>query len=230
MTRIILLLLLSIQLLSCEKESANPNQNPETLIYSTSFEDQTTLEEEGWEGVYTLLEDSPASGGSYCLALEPQWLPGLGEAFYAPTLSNNSNYRIDFWFKTINWEGIYTLFEDSPASGGSYCLALEPQWLPGLGEAFYAPTLSNNGNYRIDFWFKTINWEGSFRLNKRLSGSDAEENLLTIALTNEDWTFASHSFVLELAENETLVVYFSAGGTEVVSGKVLVDELSIYRE
>ncbi|WP_367390777.1 hypothetical protein [Lewinella sp. LCG006] len=175
MTRIILLLLLSIQLLSCEKESANPNQNPETLIYSTSFEDQTTLEEEGWEGVYTLLEDSPASGGSYCLALEPQWLPGLGEAFYAPTLSNNSNYRIDFWFKTINWEG-------------------------------------------------------TFLINKRLSGSDAEENLLTISLTEEDWTFASHSFVLELAENETLVVYFSAGGTEVVSGKVLVDELSIYRE
>lgn len=170
-----LLPLLAIFLLSCEKESVNPNQNLETLVYTTSFEDQATLEQEGWDGNYSL-------------------------------------------------------FEDSPASGGTYCLALEPQWLPSVGEAFYAPTLTTNGNYRLDFWFKTINWDGTFFLNKRLAGSDSEENLLTVSLTEETWTFASHSFVLDLAENETLVVYFSAGGTEVVSGKVLIDELSIYQE
>jgi hypothetical protein len=174
MTRL-LLFILPLFLFSCEKETADPNQNTETLVYSTSFEDQTALEQEGWEGIYTLLEDSPASGGSYCLTLEPQWLPSIGEAFYAPAITTN-------------------------------------------------------GNYRIDFWFKTINWDGTFFINKRLVGSDSEENLLTVSLTEEDWTFASNSFALDLAEDETLVVYFSAGGTEVVSGKVLVDEFSIYQE
>lgn len=175
MTRIILLPLLALFLFSCEKESVDPNQNPETLVYSTSFEDQTALEQEGWQGEYSLVEDSPTSGGPYCLALEPQWFPSIGQAFYTPTITAN-------------------------------------------------------GNYRIDFWFKTINWDGTFLINKRLVGSDSEENLLTVSLTEEDWTFASHSFSLDLAENETLVVYFSAGGTEVVSGKVLVDELYIYQE
>ncbi|MGH1436895.1 MAG: hypothetical protein ACRBG0_20825 [Lewinella sp.] len=175
MTRIILLPLLALLFFSCKKESVDINQTPEALVYSTSFEDQTTLEQEGWEGLYTLLEDSPASGGSYSLALEPQWLPGVGEASYVPTLAGS-------------------------------------------------------GNYHIDFWFKTINWDGTFVINKRLSGSDEEENLLTVSLTEEDWTFASHSLALDLAENESLVVYFSAGGTEVVTGKVLVDEFSIYQE
>ena len=175
MTRIILLPLLAILFFSCEKEPTDINQIPEALVYSTSFEDQTTLEQEGWKGLYTLLEDSSASGGSYCLALEPQWLPSVGEASYVPLLAGS-------------------------------------------------------GNYHIDFWFKTVNWDGTFVMNKRLSGSDEEENLLTVSLTEEDWTFASHSFALDLAENESLVVYFSAGGTEVASGKVLVDEFSIYQE
>ncbi len=175
MTRFLLLPLLAILVFSCEEETVDPNQNQETLVYTTSFEDQATLEQEGWEGIYSLLEDSPTGGGTYCLALEPQWLPGVGEAFYAPDITTN-------------------------------------------------------GNYRVDFWFKTINWDGTFFINKRLAGNDSEENLLTVSLTEEAWTFASHSFALDLAENESLVVYFSAGGTEVVSGQVLVDELSIYRE
>ena len=175
MTRLLLFTLLPLFLFSCEKETVDPNQNPETLVYSTSFEDQVTLDQEGWEGEYSLLGDSPTGGGTYSLALEPQWLPSVGEAFYAPTITTN-------------------------------------------------------GNYRVDFWFKTINWDGTFFINKRLAGNDSEENLLTVSLTEESWTFASHSFALDLAENETLVVYFSAGGTEVVSGQVLVDELSIYQE
>jgi hypothetical protein len=175
MTRLLLFTLLPLFLFSCEKETADPNQPLETLVYSTSFEDQAALDQEGWEGEYSLQENSPTGDGTYCLALEPQWLPSVGEAFYTPTLSSNGNYRVDFWFKTINWDG--TLF-----------------------------------------------------LNKRLAGNDSEENLLTVSLTEESWTFASHSFALDLAENETLVIYFSAGGTEVVSGQVLIDELSIYRE
>lgn len=169
MTRIISLLVLSAIFTTCEKDDIGPDQSPEILIYNTSFEDQSSLEEDEWMGTYSLVADASPDGGDSCLALEPQWLPGVGAA----TIELN---------------------------------------LPALSES-----------YQLSFWSKTINWTGSFSIYAR----SGEEELVLVesSLSAEEWTLSSYEFSLNMLDVESIIITFSAGGTEVATGQVLVDEL-----
>ena len=124
------------------------------------------------------------------------------------------------------WSGWFSLAAEGTVNGGDSCLLLQPQWVPSNGQIEKVISLPDaQATYELTFWSKTENWVGEAYLIRR--SPDSNTPLQSEELNAAEWQQYVLTFSPDLEVDEDLVVLFTAGGTEVVSGNVYVDELTL---
>ena len=141
-----------------------------------------------------------------------------------PQMIYQTSFENNDVFDVSGWEGSgFSYASDTPFEGGSFSLQLEPQWLPQEGALERNFTgLEGDLSFDLQFYSKTIDWEGIVQVWK----VDAEGNtqpLITQTLNEAEWTAQRITFPSIFTPEEQLFLKFSAGGTEVATGKVLID-------
>ena len=143
-----------------------------------------------------------------------------------PTIVYETSFETISSLTDDGWSGWYTLAAESTVAGGDSCLLLQPQWLPSTGQIEKVLDLPDaQATYELTFWSKTESWIGEAYIIRRSPDSDTP--LQSIELNTIDWEQQQFLFSPDLAVDEELVILFSAGGTEVASGNVYVDELQL---
>jgi hypothetical protein len=148
----------------------------------------------------------------------------------------NLIFNSSFEFNNIpafdGWTGSgYSFIEDAPDDGGRWALQLEPGWFPGEG---YAETyfMGYEGEYSFDFTCEAKSLEGWV---VEVSIVVQEENGMPQILkkTNfnfSDWSGINLTLSVLLKKTDKLIIHLSAGSTEIATGKVLFDKISLERK
>jgi len=115
-----------------------------------------------------------------------------------------------------------SLVKDVPPEYGKWSLQLIPGWYPQEGFAeTYVTGIKESGIFKLTVWMKSLNnWEGSVSL--RLNNSP---NIKKVSNSTGNWSMVTLTDTILLNETDTLFIRLSAGRTEVVSGKVLFDNV-----
>lgn len=143
-------------------------------------------------------------------------------------LITNSGFESNGDSTFQGWTGKdYALVNDVPANDGLWALQLVPGWIPEEGFAETSVT-GFNGNYSfiLNCETKVINWTGQIVLRKIEQGGFSTD-LATTSFNNSTWTSLSLTTNVSLQPTDKLVVHLSAGVTEVVTGQVLFDNISL---
>jgi hypothetical protein len=129
------------------------------------------------------------------------------------------------------WTGNnFTLVNDIPENGGEWALQLEPAWLPGEGYAeIYIDGQSGNCIFSLTCFTKSNDWPGEIIARKRDKNGTITD-LESISFNNPVWTIESMTVNVTLQPTDQLIIHFSAGGTEVASGKILFDNIFLQRQ
>jgi len=143
-------------------------------------------------------------------------------------LITNSSFEDSNGFNFQNWTGnISSSSTDTPNNGGNYSLQLEPGWAPDEG---FAETAVTNLNGPVSLRFscdaKVIDWIGRIIILKEDSNGNRTE-LSNITFNNAVWQNVSFDINTNLINTDSIIIHLSADITEIATGKVLFDNVSL---
>ena len=145
-----------------------------------------------------------------------------------PYFIYETSFETDGTFDASGWTGAgFSASDDTPSEEDNFSLKIEPQWFPQAGLAEYTLTgISGEVFLDLQFYTKSIDWVGEVQVLHVMSNGETE-NILTEQLEEEEWTFKSFILELDIASEDSLMIKFIAGGTEVATGQVLIDQVKV---
>lgn len=136
-----------------------------------------------------------------------------------PSFEISGQPTAENWFFSGGIEGdtSLSLSQDTPPRGGNWSLPLHPGWPPQVGFAeTYINALGGTNVYELRVWTKNSNWGGgSIGIGIGVKSQKLYPDPLTqvkwVAVTDTNWTEYILIDTLTTQANDTIVVRFSAG-------------------
>lgn len=143
-----------------------------------------------------------------------------------PTFEVNGKPSLQTWTADTM---LAEIVRDAPSGDGIWSLQLVPGWIPREGFAqTYVSGETGTGVYKLTLWMKSINnWRGGASFGVWSHNTWVSRKMVTS--DSSQWAMVSLLDTLSLTANDSIAVHLSAGATELASGEVLFDEISLER-